>query len=132
AQLSIAINGWKEANEPPIKACYFILDTEKASRERASLQRSGYKLVEKGLDSIFPTLALCESLQNTTEQKIPLWKLVTKLSEVDLANLEQFYEAFAENRSLKIKDNKFVDVVSAIDALQQLFKAQFAKGETRA
>lgn len=132
AQLSITINGWKEADEPPIKACYFILDTEKASRERASLQRSGYKLVEKGLDSIFPTLALCESLQNTTEQKIPLWKLVTKFSEVDLANLEQFYEAFAENRSLKINDNKFIDVVSAIDALQHLFKAQFAKGETRA
>lgn len=132
AQLSIVINGWKEADEPPIKACYFILDTEKASRERASLQRSGYKLVEKGLDSIFPTLAMCESLQNTTVQKIPLWKLVTKFSEVDLANLEQFYEAFAENRGLKIKDNKFVDVVSAIDALQHLFKAQFAKGETRA
>ena len=58
AQLSIVINGWKEANEPSIKDCYFILDTEKASRERASLQRSGYKLVEKGLDFIFPTLAL--------------------------------------------------------------------------
>ena len=40
AQLSITINGWKEANEPSIKDCYFILDTEKASRERAFLQRN--------------------------------------------------------------------------------------------
>ncbi|KXZ62329.1 DNA phosphorothioation-dependent restriction protein DptG [Acinetobacter venetianus] len=132
AQLSISINGWKEADEPPIKDCYFILDSEKASRERASLQRSGYKLVEKGLDSIFPTLALCESLQNSEGQKFPLWKLVTQLSDADLENLESYYQAFAENRRLKINSNEFDDVVSALDALQHLFKAQFAKGETRA
>lgn len=132
AQLSITINGWKEANEPSIKDCYFILDTEKASRERAFLQRSGYKLVEKGLDSIFPTLALCESLQNTAGQKFPLWKLVTLLKDDDLENLENYYKAFAENRSLKINDDKFENVEAALEALQHLYKAQFAKGETRA
>lgn len=132
SQLSIVINSWKEASEPSIKDCYFILDTEKASRERASLQRSGYKLVEKGLDSIFPILALCESLQNTAGQKFPLWKLVTFLKDDDLEILESYYQEFAENRSLIINDNKFDDVESALDALQHLFKAQFAKGETRA
>src|SRR5690606_12236368 len=40
SQLSIVINSWREADEPKIKECYFILDTERASRERACLQRS--------------------------------------------------------------------------------------------
>lgn len=132
AQLSIVINGWKEANEPSIKDCYFILDTEKASRERASLQRSGYKLVEKGLDFIFPTLALCESLQSVEGQKYPLWQLVTLLQNDDLEKLESYYGAFAENRSLKRNDEKFENIESALSALQQLYKDQFAKGETRA
>lgn len=132
AQLSIVINGWKEAHEPDIKDCYFILDNEKASRERASLQRSGYKLVEKGLDSIFPTLSLCESLQNNAGQKFPLWKLKTLLSDEDLEILERYYQEFAEDRNLTIKHNRFENVESALSALQLLFKAQFAKGETRA
>lgn len=132
AQLSIAITGWKEAKEPDIKDCYFILDTEKASRERASLQRSGYKLVEKGLDAIFPTLALCESLESSEGHKYPLWKIVTLLEEDDLPNLESYFDAFIENRNLKINRNKFNTVHSACEALHQAYKAQFAKGETRA
>lgn len=132
AQLSIVINGWKEASEPSIKDCYFILDTEKASRERASLQRSGYKLVEKGLNSIFPTLALCESLQSTEGEKFPLWQLITFLQDDDLEKLESYYHAFAENRSLKKNNEKFENIESALEALQQLYREQFAKGETRA
>ncbi|WP_074382646.1 DNA phosphorothioation-dependent restriction protein DptG [Acinetobacter pseudolwoffii] len=132
AQLSIVINSWKEANEPSIKDCYFILDTEKASRERASLQRSGYKLVEKGLDSIFPTLALCESLQSEEGQKFPLWQLVNLLQTDELEKLENYYDEFAENRNLKSNVDKFENIESALSALQQLFKDQFAKGETRA
>lgn len=132
AQLSIVINSWKEAHAPSIKDCYFILDTEKASRERASLQRSGYKLVEKGLDSIFPILALCESLQNAEDQKFPLWKLVTLLKDDDLEPLENYYYKFAEDRNVEINNTNFDNIQSALDALQHLFKAQFAKGETRA
>lgn len=132
AQLSIVINSWKEADEPPIKDCYFILDTEKASRERTCLQRSGYKLVEKGLDSIFPTLALCESLQSVEGQKYPLWQLVNLLQIDEIEKLANYYNAFAENRSLKTNVDKFENIELALSSLQQLYKDQFAKGETRA
>lgn len=132
AQLSIVINSWKEANEPDIKDCYFILDTEKASRERASLQRSGYKLVEKGLDAIFPTLALCESLESSEGHKYPLWKVVTLLQEDDFPNLEAYFHTFIENRNLTINSDKFDTIDSILEALHQVYKAQFAKGETRA
>jgi len=131
AQLSIVINGWKEADEPNIKECYFILDTERASRERASLQRSGYKLVEKSLDSIFPILALTESLQSNAEQKLPLWKLITTLSEHDIKPLKQYCQDFALDRNLKSVEKESPDLTDVLDELQRLYKAQFAKGETR-
>jgi len=132
SQLSIVINSWREADEPKIKECYFILDTERASRERACLQRSGYKLVEKGLDSIFPILALTESLQNNVEQKVPLWKFVTTLTDQDVEPLKTYCHEFADNRKLKVSNSHFEDLASSLDELQRLYKAQFAKGETRA
>ena len=65
-------------------------------------------------------------------QKYPLWQLVTLLQNDDLEKLESYYGAFAENRSLKRNDEKFENIESALSALQQLYKDQFAKGETRA
>lgn len=89
AQLSIIINSWRDAKQPEIKDCYFILDTERASRERILLQRSGYKLVEKGLYSIFPILALTEILQTGEKQKVPLWQLITILTDHDIEPLKE-------------------------------------------
>lgn len=132
AQLSIVINSWREAVEPEIKQCYFILDTERASRERACLQRSGYKLVERGLDSIFPILALTENLQSSGKQKVPLWKLVDTLNEQDIKPLETYCKAFAEDRNLETSNEHFSNIESLLTELQRLYKAQFAKGETRA
>ncbi|MBK0063450.1 MULTISPECIES: DNA phosphorothioation-dependent restriction protein DptG [unclassified Acinetobacter] len=132
AQLSIVINSWREAKEPEIKDCYFILDTERASRERVSLQRSGYKLVEKGLESIFPILALTESLQSNVEQKVPLWQLRTTLTDQDIEPLKKYCQDFSKDRGLPISDSDLFDLSSILDELQRLYKAQFAKGETRA
>lgn len=130
AQLSIVINSWKEACAPEIKDCYFILDTERASKERSSLQR-GYKLVEKGLESIFPTLALTESLQSSKDQKLPLWQLVTQLSEIDHDELLKYCNDFAEDRELNLSTNYFESYIDILSELQQLFKAQFDKGQSR-
>ena len=129
-QLSISINGWKEAIEPSVKECYFILDSEKASRERVCLQR-GYKLVEKGLESIFPILALTESLQSNLEKKTPLWGLVQQLTEVHFEPLKQYCYEFAADRELPLSTEEFHDYMDILAELQHLFKEQFAKGQTR-
>ncbi|RNA78293.1 DNA phosphorothioation-dependent restriction protein DptG, partial [Staphylococcus aureus] len=84
---------------PSVKECYFILDSEKASRERVCLQR-GYKQVEKSLESIFPILALTESLQTNLEKKIPLWALVQQLTEEHFEPLKQYCYDFAADREL--------------------------------
>lgn len=128
-QLSININGWQET-EPRIKECFFILDTERASRERGSLQK-GYKLVEKNLDSIFPTLALAESLQCESEKKIPLWELYTQLSENDFEPLLKYCDEFAQSRNLEKSTNHFDSNKAVLSELQRLFKAQFNKDESR-
>ena len=130
-QLSLSINGWKEAKEPLVKECYFILDSEKASRERVCLQR-GYKQVEKSLNSLFPILALTESLQTNLEKKIPLWALVQQLTEEHFEPLKQYCYDFSENRELPLSMGEFQDCIDIMSELQYLFKEQFAKGQTRA
>lgn len=130
-QLSIVISGWREANEPQIKECYFILDSEKASRERVSLQR-GYKLVEKGLDSIFPILALTENLQNGLEEKVPLWSLVQQLSEEDSETLQQYCYEFSQDREIPLSTENFDNNFDILNELVRLFKAQFGKRQSRA
>ncbi|QJP36177.1 DNA phosphorothioation-dependent restriction protein DptG [Acinetobacter baumannii] len=129
-QLSIVINGWKEASAPIVKECYFILDSEKASRERVSLER-GYKLVEKHLDSIFPILALTESLQSNLENKMPLWALVQKLTEAHVEPLKQYCYEFSTDRELPLSTKEFDNCIDILTELQRLFKEQFAKGQTR-
>lgn len=129
AQLSIGIGGWKEAEEPNVKECYFILDSEKASRERVLLQKRGYKLVEEGISSIFPILALTEGLQNGHEVKIPLWMLVQKLTDHDVFTLINYYEKFAKKQGLKFEnfDQKASSCLIVINELQKLYKKQFEK-----
>ncbi|OIF65047.1 DNA phosphorothioation-dependent restriction protein DptG [Acinetobacter baumannii] len=130
-QLSLSVNGWKEVKEPSVKECYFILDSEKASRERVCLQR-GYKQVEKSLESIFPILALTESLQTNLEKKIPLWALVQQLTEEHFEPLKQYCYDFAADRELPLSLEEFKDCIDIMSELQYLFKEQFAKGQTRA
>lgn len=132
AQLSIIINSWRDGKQPEIKDCYFILDTERASRERILLQRSGYKLVEKGLYSIFPILALTEILQTGEKQKVPLWQLITILTDHDIEPLKEYCKDFAEDRALNTDISKLVNLSNLLDEMEHLYKSQFAKGETRA
>ncbi|MDV7510918.1 DNA phosphorothioation-dependent restriction protein DptG [Acinetobacter baumannii] len=132
AQLAIVINSWRDAKQPEIKDCYFILDTERASRERILLQRSGYKLVEKGLYSIFPILALTELLQTGEKQKVPLWQLITTLTDQDIEPLKKYCQDFADDRALNTDISKLVNLSDLLDEMEHLYKSQFEKGETRA
>ncbi|MDC9536712.1 DNA phosphorothioation-dependent restriction protein DptG [Pseudoalteromonas sp. CST4] len=128
-QLSLNIKGW--AQKPEIKPCYFILDSEKASKERTKLQLHGHKQVIESSYSLFPYLALNESLQDTKEQIVPLWHLFEELADTDIKALNKYAVEFYINRSLTSQEALAATPSEAISYLAKLFTEQFKKGNTR-
>lgn len=100
AQLALNIRNLEQ--EPSSKPLYFIMENEAASRERPELVRNGHQSVQRFLAYIFPYLSMSESLQDTDKEsnqhRVPLWKLVRKLSPEDTDKLKEYAEAFAKNR----------------------------------
>ena len=129
AQLSLNIKGW--AKEPSVKDCYFILDSEKASKERIKLQLHGHKQVIESSYALFPYLALNESLQDTKNVVLPLWQLFSELSEADIDALNRYAEKFYEDRKLITDLQPANNNIEAISTLAKLFTDQFKKGSTR-
>jgi DNA phosphorothioation-dependent restriction protein DptG len=127
-QLSLNIKGW--AQKPEVKPCYFILDNEKASKERTKLLLHGHKQVIESSYSLFPYLALNESLQNTKKQIIPLWQLFEELYDTDLDALNNYAADFHSKRSLTSPQHQATSVNEAIDNLTKLFTEQFKKGSS--
>ncbi|WP_414659575.1 DNA phosphorothioation-dependent restriction protein DptG [Acinetobacter courvalinii] len=128
-QLSLTINSWQSFKDQHLLQCYFILDFEKASQERNLLIQRGYKAVEKELSSIFPVLAMTESLQSALKDKQPLWKFFEKINDVDLDELNKYCEDFALERKLTLKTEKLTTHLETLKELEGLFKAQFSKTE---
>ena len=126
AQLSLNIKGW--AQKPEVKPCYFILDNEKASKERTKLQLHGHKQVIESSYSLFPYLALNESLQDTKKQIIPLWQLFEELTDTDIDTLNNYATDFHNQRGLTSPQTQASSVSEAIDNLTKLFTDQFKKG----
>jgi DNA phosphorothioation-dependent restriction protein DptG len=129
AQLSLNIKGW--AKEPSVKDCYFILDSEKASKERTKLQLHGHKQVIESSYALFPFLALNESLQDTKDVVLPLWRLFAELTAADVDALNNFAEKFYEDRKLTQELQPANTPSEAITTLAKLFTEQFKKGSTR-
>ncbi|MEL0655563.1 DNA phosphorothioation-dependent restriction protein DptG [Pseudoalteromonas issachenkonii] len=129
AQLSLNIKGW--AQTPEIKPCYFILDSEKASKERTKLQLHGHKQVVESSYALFPYLALNESLQDTKKQILPLWQLINELTDTDIETLNNYAFAFHDDRNLTSQQNLASTTSESISNLINLFTEQFKKGATR-
>ncbi|TMO62200.1 DNA phosphorothioation-dependent restriction protein DptG [Pseudoalteromonas aurantia] len=129
AQLSLNIKGWK--SEPEVKPCYFILDNEKASKERTQLQLHGHKQVIDASYALFPYLALTESLQDSKELVQPLWQLAPSLTQSDTDNLNRYIQDFYNDRKLTSQLASAEAPEQAINILIILFKEQFKKGATR-
>ena len=129
AQLSLNIKGW--AQKPEVKPCYFILDSEKASKERTKLQLHGHKQVIESSYSLFPYLALNESLQDTKKQISPLWQLFDELNDTDIGALNNYATAFHDDRNLTSQQYPANTLNEVISNLAELFKEQFKKGATR-
>ncbi len=130
AQLALSIRGWK-AGEPKLQDCYFILEGEKASKERSMLQQRGSKSVQDGIKHLFPLLALNEGLQDLKVGLKPLWMLVSELTEGDVIKLNAFIEKFAEDRGLSQPEIAASSATEAIEQLGKLYFEQFAKGTSR-
>jgi DNA phosphorothioation-dependent restriction protein DptG len=131
AQMALFINSWKSGEPEKLKDCYFILDTEKASKERSMLRDRGWKPVEKGIELLFPVLAMNESLQDKEQSTVPLWALYPQISNDDLSNLVTYAVTFAENRGLHFDALSISTVDEALAALLDLSKRQFGKNESR-
>ncbi len=133
AQLSISINEWKSCQEPEPRPLYFILDHEKASKERVYIQRYGYKLYSDLVFDVYPVLNMLETLQPSKDEKLPLWKLAELVKESKSEYLETYLKNFA--LAFKSKRELKVDVAasSASDWLAIIFdlaKAQFKDHKT--
>lgn len=130
-QMALTINSWKDGEPKKLKDCYFILDSEKASKERSMLRDRGCKRVERGIESLFPVLSMSESLQDKGKGVVPLWALYQQLSDDDLGKLMTYAEDFAKDRDLQFSKFNATRVDEAIEVLLELSKLQFGKNESR-
>ncbi|MFM5326143.1 DNA phosphorothioation-dependent restriction protein DptG [Aeromonas veronii] len=130
-QIALSINSWKDGEPQKLKDCYFILDNEKASKERSMLRERGCKQVEKGIESLFPVLAMNESLQDKEQGAVPLWALYPQLTDDELSRLVEYAVAFAADRDLSFDPASITTLDEALTSLLDLSKRQFDKGETR-
>lgn len=132
AQLTISLSEW-QGGEPKSKACYFIMDNEKASEERTWVKNFGYNQLHNAFDKIFPYLSISESLQDPNKKKIPLWFLAQELenSSTNLNLLNQYARAFKEDRNLSSNISDADTTLGAIQNLLTLAVDQFGRSESR-
>lgn len=136
SQLALNIVEWHDGEEPKSKPLYFILDSEKASSERTSVKRFGYKLLISSCENVFPMLSALDSLQiqNDKEGPRPLWKVYQEAkSYYDkprlLTGLNKYLQGFIEKRSLHPR-SEAKDVEEAFEQLKSLALEQFQDVKT--
>lgn len=126
SQMALNIKDWKNG-APSSKPCFFIVDNEKASRERSQVKNFGYTQLSEYLEYLFPYLVMNEALQEKGETK-PLWYLAENIKESAgvLEQLNNFSSAFAEQRSKFYKSSlEAVQYENITDALQGLLSLSY-------
>lgn len=131
-QLALSVRDWR-GGAPQPKPLYFILDTEKASQERAS-KRHGYDAYRSSSAYLFPYLSAAEALQGK-DAKRPLWRLYEEARAAgDQAGLvvvlNRYAVEFAENRGLK-RPAPADDLAGAFGRVLDLAYEQFKPGTHR-
>lgn len=133
AQLALNITDWQ--NEPQSKPLYFILDSEKASAERTSVKRAGYKLLIGACTRVFPLLSALDVLQvDDSNKKRPLWKVYQDILQYPdqdtlLTTLNNYLEAFSQNRNLPIR-SPASSIEDAFEQFKELALEQFRDPKT--
>lgn len=139
AQLGLNIHHWRKGEEPVSRPLFFILDTEKASKERRQLQEHGYHCLYQYMEDVFPILTMLEYFNTeAVDTKRPLWSIARQIAtcsseeQVNILNsLYSFSERFCVDRAIQMVHEK---PKSAIEALEHLFlyaTRQFAQGTGR-
>jgi len=112
---------------------YFILDSEKASKERRYVRDFGCKTLLRNVECIFPYLNMSQFLQQSASNTVvqPLWKLVASISENSefTAGFNEYAIKFAVNRKIKTTPDVKETTQEALAQLMQLSKAQFKTGK---
>ncbi|MFA0514338.1 DNA phosphorothioation-dependent restriction protein DptG [Vibrio breoganii] len=132
SQLALNLGSWRDG-EPEPKRCYFILDSEKASEERTNVKDFGYGQLNRAMHSIFPYLAMNDSLQIPKERKQPIWKLAQQLQEspVFAEKLSNYAQAFNDYRGLDQQIVHTKDPLVALEQLLKLSKDEFGRGMSK-
>lgn len=123
SQMALNIKDWKNG-APSHKPCFFIVDNEKASRERTHVQNYGYGQLAEYLNYLFPYLVMNETLQEKGETK-PLWYLAeaVKDDKEALGALNLFSQQFCEARSKYFLSPPPVEKKNNTDnAIEQMLK----------
>ncbi|MEE1673620.1 DNA phosphorothioation-dependent restriction protein DptG [Agarivorans aestuarii] len=139
SQLSLSLPDWRTGKEPKAKPLYFIMDHERASKERTYLKKYGYQLMSESLIRVFPMLTMLEMLQPSKggdeTVKVPLWEVSRRIQESKYEHLEehlkQFAFAFKKKREIP---GEMKDASSALDWLENILslsEAQFKFGGKR-
>ncbi|CNB54538.1 DNA phosphorothioation-dependent restriction protein DptG [Yersinia intermedia] len=133
AQLALNVTDWQ--NEPQSKRLYFILDSEKASSERTSLKRSGYKLLAAATERVFPLLSALDVFQlNDSNKKRPLWQVYQDILKHNdhsrlLKDLNKYLQDFIDKRKLETRLTAS-SVDAAFEQLKELALEQFRDAQT--
>lgn len=131
AQMALNIKGW-QSGQPTSKPCFFIVDNEKASRERYQVRNYGYAQLNEYLEYLFPYLVMNETLQEKGETK-PLWQFFELVNESEdaLDKLNTFASEFYQQREKFYKSaqssNECPDIAASLKQLLDLSYSQFNK-----
>jgi len=126
--MALNIKDWKNG-APSHKPCFFIVDNEKASRERTHVQNYGYGQLVEYLNYLFPYLVMNETLQEKGVTK-PLWFLseAIKGDTTALSRLNEFTEDFGETRAKFFRNQPSVaEQTLTENAIQQLLNLSYSQ-----
>lgn len=139
AQLSLSLPDWRTGKEPVAKPLYFIMDHERASKERTHIKNHGYQLISESFIRIFPMLTMLEMLQpckgGEETLKVPLWEISRRIQDSNYENLEdrlkKFAYAFRTKRGLNVEMKSADSALDWLGNALYLAEAQFKSGGKR-
>ncbi|WP_130537863.1 DNA phosphorothioation-dependent restriction protein DptG [Thiomicrorhabdus indica] len=131
----LALNLHPHTFERPVsRPLYFMLNYEKASKERSKLVHNGYKTLYEHAKYIFPYLSLLETLQKVTEQEdLRLYELPEQVGDSQSAinAVDQFNKEFRLARKLPEKDFSSMSLNQSLNELMNSCYEQFKDQSTR-
>ncbi|WP_335920276.1 DNA phosphorothioation-dependent restriction protein DptG [Shewanella algae] len=132
AQLSLSLGDWRSCKAPSSKPLFFIMDHERASKERVLVNRYGYNLLSESLVRVFPILTMLEMLQPCNIKKVPLWELARIINEEQgedlIISLSAFADAFKIKRGLSVTLKERNDALDLLGDILWLAEKQFKSG----